>query len=58
VEAASPVGRTSQSTVGTQRRQALFTGRWLHNTGNLCSAGLACAQDLGPMSQGVAAQVA
>lgn len=56
MEAASPVGRTSPSTVGTQRRQPLFTGRWLHNIGSLCSAGLACVQDLGPVSQGVAAR--
>lgn len=58
MEAASLVGRISQSTVGTQTREPLCAGSWVLTTGHLCSAGLARVQDLGPMSQGVAAKEA
>lgn len=58
MEAALLVGRISQSTVATQTREPLCTGRQALTTGSLCSASLARVQYLGPMSQGVAAQVA
>lgn len=50
-------GRISQSMVGMQTRETLCAGSWVLTTGSLCPVSLACVQDLGPMSQGAAAQV-